>query len=145
MASKAITAQGTTISVSSDGGTTYNAISEVNNFSGIGGGSASVIDVTSFASTAKEKRMGLKDEGQVKLDMKMDPTNAGQSALKSARNAQTEVTIKVELDNSLGVNGTTWTFNGYVLTFEQSGGVDAVVDVSTSIEITGAITETAAA
>jgi len=141
--SVAIKGQDTTISISTDAGTTYLPIAEVRTFSGIGGGSASVIDTTHLKSIAKEKKVGLADEGQLSLEMNYVPTDAGQIALKTSRASQSEIDIKIELSDGT-TTGTTWEFKAYVLSFGKSGGVDDVVKASASLEISGAITETAA-
>ena len=54
--SGAVSGQGATISVSTNG-TTFTEISEVKSFGGIGGGTASIKDVTHLKSTAKEKKL----------------------------------------------------------------------------------------
>ena len=64
MPSTAITAQG--ITIARFGTTTFETIPNVVSFQGPGG-QASVIDVTNLASTSKEKRVGLRDEGQLSL------------------------------------------------------------------------------
>ena len=66
-------------------GTTYTQVKGVNSFSGLGGGSAAVIDTTDFDSTAKEKSMGLPDEGQCSIGMIFLPKDAGQLAMRAAR------------------------------------------------------------
>jgi len=66
MPSTAITAQG--ITIARFGTTTFETIPNVVSFQGPGG-QASVIDVTNLASTAKEKRVGLRDEGQLSLSL----------------------------------------------------------------------------
>lgn len=141
--SGAIKGQETTISISVDGGSTYEEIGEVQSFSGIGGGSASVIDVTHLKSTAKEKRVGLADEGQISLEMNYVPTDAGQLLVKSARTSQGEADIKIELADG-STSGTTFEFKAYVLSFGKSGGVDDIIKASATLEISGAVTETAA-
>ncbi len=143
--SGAIKGQDTTISISVDDGVTYKEIGEVQSFSGIGGGSASVIDVTHLKSTAKEKRVGLADEGQIQLDMNYVPTDEGQIILKTVRGTQAEADIKIELADSAGVSGTTFKFKAFVLSFGKSGGVDDIIKASASLEISGAVTEVAAA
>ena len=142
--SGAIKGQETTISISTDGGTSYIEIGEVQSFSGIGGGSASVIDVTHLKSTAKEKKVGLADEGQVQLEMNYIPTDAGQIALKTARSTQAGADIKIELADTGLTAGTTFTFKAYVLSFGKNGGVDDIIKASSTLEISGTVTETAA-
>ena len=69
MSSQALVAQGTILSIeNNDSPATFDAITEIKTFTGPGG-SAAVIDVTDLSSTGKEKRMGLKDEGQLSFDL----------------------------------------------------------------------------
>lgn len=115
---------------------TYNTVGEVSGFSGPTG-SAQVIDTTSLADTAKQKRMGLPDEGQITLDIMFDPDDAQQTLLRTDRTSRTQRTFRLTFTNS---PQTTWTFAGYVLGFEINGAVDDIVRGSITIEIDGAIT-----
>lgn len=144
--SGAINGQGATISVSTDG-TTFTEVSEVKSFGGIGGGTASVKDVTHLKSTAKEKKLGLKDEGQVTLAGNYIEDDAGQEMMKTARANSTKLTMKIELANKKtpSGNGTTWQFDIFVQTFKTDGiSVDETVTFDSSCEITGAVDETKA-
>jgi len=138
--SKAQDAQGAEISISVDDGTTWIQVKEVNSIDGIGGGSASVKDVTHLNSAAKEKRLGLKDEGQVSLGGNYIEDDLGQIAMQSARNESTKVKIKIELDNSKGTNGSNWIFNAFIQTF-KIGNIsnDQTVSFDSSLEITGSV------
>lgn len=135
MSSQAIETQGTIISIGSGDPIVYTEISEVKSFTGPGG-SAAVIDVTHLRSTAKEKRMGLADEGQLSMTINYVPTDASHVALRAARAARTKTPFQLEF-----TDGTIWTFEAFVLQFSTSGGVDNVVEGSVTLEITGSITE----
>ncbi|MBM6577116.1 hypothetical protein KCP91_12105 [Microvirga sp. SRT01] len=111
-------------------------IGGVVSFSGLGGGSSAVIDTTDFDSTAKEKAMGLPDEGQVSLSMILIPGDAGQTALGAARSAQTKGTLIITLSDK-----TIYTQDAFVLTFERNGEQDDVAKASCNLEITGAIVQ----
>lgn len=108
-------------------------IGEVISFDGPSG-SAAVIDATHLQSTAKEKLMGLPDEGQFTLSLNLVPGDAGQLAAKTARAARAEKDFRVTYSD-LSVS----TFSGFVLGFASSGGVDGKIDGSITIEITGAV------
>jgi len=145
--SGAISGQGTTISVSTDG-TTYVEVGEVKSFGGIGGGTASIKDVTHLKSLAKEKQTGLKDEGSVSIGGNYIDGDVGQEMMKEARNDSSILKMKVELNNKKTPtgNGTTWEFDIFVQTFKTDGiSVDETVAFDSSCEITGAVTETKAA
>lgn len=119
-------------------GTTYVQVKGFTNFSGLGGGSAAVIDTTDFDSDAKEKSMGLPDEGQVAVSLILIPLDAGQIAVRTARGTRAPTKFRITLSN-----GTKYDFTAFVLTFERTGEQDNVVMVSSNLEVTGAVTETA--
>ncbi len=144
--SGAISGQGATISVSIDG-TTFIEVGEVKTFGGIGGGTPSVKDVTHLKSTGKEKKVGLKDEGQVTFSGNYIEDDPGQEMLENARDETISLTMKVELDNKKTPTGkgTTWVFNVFVLTFKSDGiSVDETLMFDSSCEITGSVTKTKA-
>jgi predicted secreted protein len=138
MASNAIKAQGTKFEVKT-GASTYVEIKGVKDINGAGGGSAAVIDTTDLSSTAKEKAMGIPDEGQLSISGQYLPKDAGQAAVKAARASQAATGFRITYSDSTKLE-----LNGFVLTFERSTAVDDVVTFSCNIEITGAITETVA-
>jgi len=115
---------------------TYTSISEVNDWAGPGG-SAAVIDVTHLLSTAKEKRMGVMDEGQYTFALNRIFGDTGQDALETARAARNLKGWKLTYSDT-----TYQTWNGYVLAFSTSGAVDGKVAGSVTIEITGAVATT---
>lgn len=113
-------------------------LGEITGFNGPGG-SATVIDVTTLESTAKEKRMGLPDEGQFQIDFNFVPSGvagAGQKFLRDKRTALAETDFVVTFTDTVP---TTATFSGYVLEFSIQGAVDDKVSGSATIEITGAV------
>ena len=114
----------------------YVEVGEITDFDGPSG-SAAVIDKTNLASTAKEKMMGLPDEGQFTLSINRQPDNAGQLAVSAARTARTQKNFKITYsDNKVH------SFAGYVLGDTWAGGVDGLVSGSITIEIDGAVTLT---
>jgi Lambda phage tail tube protein, TTP len=123
-----ITASGTATPV------TYTQIKNINTISGFDGTSAE-IDKTNLDSTAKELGIGLPDSGQVSIDADSDDTDAGQSACRTAYQAQTVKPFKVVLPN-----GKTFSFNAYVKKMSTSLGVDALVKTAIDLRITGAYT-----
>jgi hypothetical protein len=135
MSSTAITAQG--ITISRFGTTTFEVIPNVVSFQGPGG-QAAVIDVTNLASASKEKRVGLRDEGQLTLTMHYNPDDLIHQGLRSDRANRVRRQFKLTFTDTTPA---IWTFYGYVTTFSVQGGVDAVVQASVTIEIDGEITE----
>jgi hypothetical protein len=94
-----------------------------------------VIDTTHLKSTAKEKLIGLQDEGQFTFSINWDISDAGQAACRAARAARTEKNFKVTYSDA-----STASFKGYVLGMSSSGSVDGKVAGSITIEISGAVT-----
>lgn len=138
MSVNALPSQGMKLQIGSGSPLTFNDIPEVISFSGPGG-SASVIDTTDLASTAKEKRMGLQDEGQLSFEMNFIPTNAYHALLRAAKASGAKTKFKLIFNDA---GNTEWAFDGFVVGVPISGGVDAVVKGNCSIEISGAIVET---
>ncbi len=136
MASTAITAQG--IAMARFGAAAIDTIPHVVSFQGPGG-QASVIDVTNLASSAKEKRVGLRDEGQLSLSLHFNPDDLVHQGLRSDRANRTRRQFKITFTDTTPAS--TWTFYGFVTQFSVQGGVDAVVEASVTIEIDGEITE----
>lgn len=131
----AIESQGIVLKYSSGSPTTFATIGNVVGFSGPGG-SASVIDISNLASVAKEKLMGLPDEGQFTLDLNFDPAITSHTGLRDLRTARTRTEFQITFTDS---GAATATFFGYVLGFQINGAVDAAVKASVTIEIDGAV------
>lgn len=146
MSTSYVNSQGTKFEVSNDAGTTFVEINGISSFSGLKGGSSTVIDTTTLQSSAKEKALGLKDEGQFSLSGQYYPSDAGQVILENARNDKSVVKIKITFDDKATSNGTgtIFTFDGLVSGVPVEGGVDAVLTMSTTIEVTGSIIYTPA-
>ncbi len=109
-------------------------ISNVTSFDGPSG-SATVIDATTLSSAAKEKLMGLPDEGQFSFEFNYDPEDASHLALTNARATRALKTFEVDFNGTDSV-----TFSGYVTNFSIQGAVDDLVSGAATIEITGAVT-----
>lgn|SRR5574337_888301 len=108
-------------------------VGEIVNFNGPSG-SANVIDATHLGSTAKEKLMGLPDEGQFTFEVNWIPSDTGQQALRTARANRTKKSFRVTYTDA-----SVQTFDGFVLSFSSSGGVDDKVSGSITVEITGPV------
>jgi predicted secreted protein len=139
MSSNALEAQGMLIKIGNGASPqVFSTISEIKTFSGPTG-SAAVIDVTDLSSTAKEKRMGLADEGQLSFTINYIPDNTQHTLLRTRRASREETNFKmVFTDDS---PSTTWSFSAFVTGFAVSGAVDNVVEANVTLEITGSITQ----
>ena len=131
MAAAPILCQGTTF--------TYNAvaINGIIGFSGLASGKAKEIDVTTLASTAKEFKIGLKDNGSFTLDMIRNGDDLGQVELLTKLAAQASASMVITLPTStLNVA----TFNAYCVSLSTDVAADGVVMGKAEMRITGDIT-----
>jgi hypothetical protein len=114
-------------------------VGEVTNISGPTG-SAGVIDVTHLLSTAKEKMMGLPDEGQITLELNFAYSTSGndkQKAIVADRKARTKRQwgiIFSDTSSSLARG------DGYITGFSVTGSVDNKLSANVTIEIDGPVT-----
>lgn len=131
--SNAIVTQGFKLEVSTAGISplVYTEVKEVVSFNGFDG-QASEIDTTHLQSTAKEFLMGLQDFGTFGFDVNHLPTDAGQQILRVAKGDLDKRTFKATFSDL-----STAVFDAFVLSNPLSGGVDAKVDGSFALRITG--------
>lgn len=139
MSSSALESQGMVLQIQNTGVSpnAYQAISEVSTIDGPGG-SATVIDVTDLDSTAREKRLGLNDEGQLSFTINYIPADVQHALLRTTRANRTLASFKLIFTDS---PQTTWTFSAYVNGFTVSNSVDGVTQANVTLEISGSITE----
>lgn len=100
------------------------------------GGSNSEIDVTSMNSTSKEFRNGLRDSGEVSLEMNFVPGDVGQVDLREQQ-AKTNTAGNYVMTLS---DDTTLTFSAFVRNFRAQGAVDDKVSASCTLRVTGDVT-----
>lgn len=139
MTSSAISAQGSTFSINTgtDALPVWTKVKNVKSFSGFDG-SATELDATDLDSTAKEKLLGLVDEGAFSIDINVNMADPGQLAMKASQKAGTKKQYKLMLPDTSGA-----TFYAFVKTFPLSGGVDAILATTVAMTITGAVTDIA--
>ncbi len=134
MATAAISSQNTRIQIGNGAGTeVFTDIGEIRSFNGPGG-QANVIDATNLASTAREKLMGLADEGQLSLDISYVPTDVQHRQLLADRRDKVKRNFKIIFSDT-----STAAFAAYVLGFTVTGGVDQLVAATVVLEITGSV------
>ena len=111
MSSNALVSQGMTIA-RGDGASpeSFTTIPEVRAISGPDG-SANEIDVTDLSSSAKEFRMGLRDEGNITLEMMFIPGNTVHAGLRTDRANRTLRNFRITFTDS---PATVWSFAAYV-------------------------------
>ena len=135
MAAIPILSQTTTVSIDDSGGSPV-LINGVMSITGIGSGSATEINVTTLASTAKEFRQGLRDFGSVAMDIIRNQDDAGQLEMFTAMAAQSVRTFIVTLPTSTANVGT---FEGFVQSLSTDINADGVVTGKATVRITGAV------
>ena len=120
MPSTAISAQGSKffIDTAAEGAAqpTWTQVKNLKSFSGFDG-SATEIDVTDLDSTAKEKRLGLMDNGSFSIDVNVNIADPGQAALKAAQKASSLESFKLQYPD-----GSADTFDASVKSFPIAGG-----------------------
>lgn len=135
MTTSAISFQGTQFHIGNETSpTVYVSLGEVKAMDGPGG-EAAVLDATHSRSTAKEKLMGLPDEGQIQFTVNYLSGDSGQDEFLEARAAQALRDFKVTFPN-----GELLLFQGYAKGHKISGQVDQVVSATLTVEITGPVT-----
>ena len=108
-------------------------VGEVTDWDGPGG-SATMYETTHLRSEAKEKKIGLMDEGQLTLSINWEPSDPGQQEARQARADRAEKSFRLTYSD-----GSIATFQGYVMGMSSSGGVDNKVSGSITIEISGPV------
>lgn len=127
----------------------YDQIGEIKSFNGPTG-NANVIDVTNINSTAKEKLIGLRDEGQVSIEFFFMPatdiSSADQSqhlTLKTDRANRTLRNFDILFTDANNAVATSYpsgmNFDAYVSGFSVNAGVDGAVTGNVTLELTSAI------
>ena len=131
----AIETQGFTFEIEDTGSPgTYIEVAEITSFTGFDG-QASEIDVTHLKSVAKEFRMGLQDFGTFNLEINYLPADAGQEAMRAAKASRAIQKFRVTFSDA-----STAAFDGFVLSGPFSGGIDAKMDCSFAVRISGDVT-----
>ncbi|MGC5796953.1 phage tail tube protein [Sphingomonas sp. NFX23] len=133
MATSASVSKGTILKIKS--GTTFVAVAELKDFSGLGGGSAAILDATHLGSNSKEKLPGVKDEGSLKFTFNYIEADPGQLAMLKARDDNTVTDFEL----TIGGTKVKAALSGFVQTAEIMGGVDKINELSVSVEITGSV------
>lgn len=135
MAATPILAQGVTMSID-DSGSSPVTINGIVSISGIGSGTATEIDVTTLASTAKEFKQGLRDFGSISIELIRNQDDLGQLEMFNAMGLQATRTFIVTLPTSTANVGT---FEGFVQSLSTDINADGVVTGTAVVRITGAV------
>ncbi len=125
---------------------TYTQVKRVKNVGGLGP-EAQVIDATTLEDSAKQKLKGIPDNGDVEISGNRVFTDAGQNALEDAAQDTDDepYNVRIEVPGAAsGGDDVRYSFKALVTTFRtQPGQVDGLIEFTSTIAITGAVTETA--
>lgn len=135
MAATPILCQTTTMTFD-DGSSAPVTVNGITSITGIGSGSATEIDVTTLASTAKEYRQGLRDFGSIEVNMIRNQDDLGQVEMFNAMGLQAVRTVIITLPTS---TANVATFEGFVQSITTDINADGVVTGKATIRITGAV------
>jgi hypothetical protein len=116
-------------------------IAEITDFNGPGG-AAAIIDITNLQSTAKEKLIGLRDEGQLSLTLNYNATDAGQAGLRADRAERTKNLYDIlftDVAKSASAMPSRADFFAYCQQFSEQGAVNNKISANAVLEITGAV------
>lgn len=138
-----IITQGTTFGISVDG-VSYTQLGCIQSFS-VAGAARTEIDTTCMLDNKKSFKLGLKDNNTISVELLYDPANSGQALLEDSYESDDFYFFKIEYNDSLGTNGTTKEFNGYVTSISQDAQLDEVLRQSVEIKTIGNTTTTPAA
>jgi len=125
-----IEGQGTQIAI------TGVVIGGTRSFDGLGSGSPSERDRTTFADTQFRRiGVGLRDGGTINVGMLLDSTDQGQRLCYAAWKAGTLSTFTITYSN-----GVQQTFSAYVMQFPQAAATDADLMATMALRVTGPVT-----
>ena len=107
-------------------------------------GSAPIIDITNLGSTAKEKLVGLPDEGQMTFEFNVDSSDHIQwTHLKAYRLARTQKPFDVCFTDATKVSASGVPsqafFQGYITGYSVNAAVDNAVKGNVTVEIDGPV------
>ena len=100
-----------------------------------GDGTATDIDITTLASTAKEFRQGLQDFGDCTIELLRDPDDAGQVDLLAQKALQASQTVEVKYNDASTLDAAT--FTAYVKSLSTVTNADGVLTGTATLKITG--------
>jgi len=114
-------------------------IAEVVSWSGPGG-QAAVYDVTHLKSAGREKRIGMKDEGQLTLECNFLPKAQSHAALRTDRSLRRAKKFRIIYTDTSPAS--VQEFTAYVQGLQTAGGVNAKISETVTLEITGDVVVT---
>jgi hypothetical protein len=115
---------------------TWTNIGEVTNLGDLGK-EYTLVTYTPLASRRVQKLKGSYNQGSMQLELARDTADAGQTALRTARDSDNAYAFRLTLQN-----GTKLYFTGVVMGYKTSvGSTDQITSASATLEIVSDITE----
>jgi hypothetical protein len=135
---------GTVLSISPSTGTAaYVVVGELKTFSQ-SGRQASVVDVTNFASTAKESLAVIVDEGTWEFSGSRVGSDAGQALMETSFYALAKVLVKVQTPPRIGqvTTGDLFSFDGIIQELSYGISAEKEITITGKLKTTSIITVT---
>ena len=130
-----ISAQGSVIEIETAiSSAVYAAVGQVVSFDGLDGERPDV-DVSDLASTAREYILGLKDNGNMGLEVMRDDDDVGQAHIQTMLGEDQARSLRITLSNN-----DTYTIDCLAKSFTLAGGVDDTVRGTVNFKLTGDVT-----
>ncbi len=117
---------------------TFNSVTVggIKSITGIGSGSATEIDKTTLASTAKEFAQGLRDFGSIEIDLVRDQDDLGQVEMYDSMATQSTEVVVITLPSS---SANVATFSAFVQSLSSDISADGIVTGKAKLRITGEV------
>jgi hypothetical protein len=119
----------------------FTALGDITNITGLGSGTTKEFEVTHYLSTAVEVRVGLFDEGEIKVEGNYVPSDTQHEGMLSDRDSLATATpILRNFKVVLPAAAKTFNIAAFVKQFEISPELQNVVKFTATLRCSGAIT-----
>lgn len=124
---------GSLFSVSTDDGTTFVDIAEVNNITPPSS-TFDMVDATHMQSPNGDREfiIGLSDPGEASFDMNFVPGSAADLKVQTIKAARARVKCRITFPNEV-----TWTFSGLLMTYEPAVPTDDKMTATVTFKVSG--------
>lgn len=124
---------GSIFAVSTDGGSTYVDIAEVNDITPPSS-TFDMVDATHMQSPNSDREfiIGLNDPGEMSLTMNFVPGSASDTKIQAIKQARARVKCRITFPN-----GVTWTFSGLLMTYEPAVPTDDKMTATVTFKVSG--------
>ena len=122
----------------SGGNTTYNPLLEVTEVSGLAE-TVELVEVTHFASTAKEYVAGLADGSEITITCNLLPGDSDQQEMINGSSSGKGTTNSYKFTCTDGTSTDIYTFNAVNLGYEIAPALDSQNQITFTLKVTGSI------